>query len=188
MILYIYILLLTLKVKYSWIDKQVLFQNIASFFVSWYNKELSSWNLAKMRHQVDIYLISIWSLYWFDHILMSWSWKIYVKKTPNRLLSYIYSKSFVWLVCIDLLWWHLSLILINWLAFHSVFQFFSMKTTLYVTTKQTITSRTNRKCISAWYNKSYWHLVKLRYQSHIFLMSYWCLYFWPLFDVSNLNY
>jgi hypothetical protein len=70
----------------SQLDKQVLFHKIVSIFVYGYNKEQSSWYLAKMRHQVDVYLISFWSLYLFDLILMSWSWKIDVKMTSNRWL------------------------------------------------------------------------------------------------------
>jgi hypothetical protein len=72
------------------------FPNTVIIFVSWYNKELSSWYLAKMRHQVDVYLISTWSWYLFDLILMSWTWKIIVQKVSNRWLKYIYWKSFVW--------------------------------------------------------------------------------------------
>jgi hypothetical protein len=77
----------------SRLDKQVLVCNIGSIFVSWYNIELSSWYLTKMRHQVDVYLVSIWSLYFFDLILMSWSWKINVKKTSKRwLLIYLFER------------------------------------------------------------------------------------------------
>jgi hypothetical protein len=70
----------------SQLDKQVLFQNIRSIFVSWYNKELSSCYLAILRYQVDVYLISIWCLYLFDLILMSRSWKIKVKKSSKTWL------------------------------------------------------------------------------------------------------
>jgi hypothetical protein len=48
--------------------------NIGSILVSWYN-ELSSWYLAKLRYQVDVYLISISCLYSFDPILISQSLK-----------------------------------------------------------------------------------------------------------------
>jgi hypothetical protein len=63
----------------SRIDKQVLFHNVGSISVPWYNKELYYWYLAKMRYKVDVYLISIWCLYLFNPILMSQSWKIKVK-------------------------------------------------------------------------------------------------------------
>jgi hypothetical protein len=39
--------------------------------------------------------MSIWCLNLFDLILMSWSWKIKVKKSLNRW-QYFYLKSFVW--------------------------------------------------------------------------------------------
>jgi hypothetical protein len=78
------------------LDKQILFHNIGSIFMSWYNKELSSLYTVKLRYQLDVYLISIWCLYLFDFILMSWSWKIKVKKSSNRWLYCIYLKSFVW--------------------------------------------------------------------------------------------
>jgi hypothetical protein len=54
----------------SWLDKQVLLHNIGSILVFWHNKKLSSRYLAKLRYQVDVYLIS---LYLFDLILISWS-------------------------------------------------------------------------------------------------------------------
>jgi hypothetical protein len=47
-------------------DKQVLFHNIGSSFVSWYSKELSSWYLAKRRYQVDVSLMSILIWLYFD--------------------------------------------------------------------------------------------------------------------------
>jgi hypothetical protein len=72
------------EINFTQPDKQVLFNYIGSIFVSWYNKELSSWYLAKLRYQVDVYLISIWCLYLFDLILMSRSWKIKVYKSSNR--------------------------------------------------------------------------------------------------------
>jgi hypothetical protein len=67
-------------------DKQVLLHNIRSILVSWYNKELSSWYLAKLRYQVVVYLISIWCQYLFDPILIPQSWKINVKKSSDRWL------------------------------------------------------------------------------------------------------
>jgi hypothetical protein len=76
------------------LDKQVFLCNKGTILVSWCNKELSSWYLAKFRYQVDAYLITIWYPYLFDFILMSWTWKINVKKSSIRRLKCIYLKSF----------------------------------------------------------------------------------------------
>jgi hypothetical protein len=48
--------------------------------VSWYNKEMSSWYLAKMRHQVDVYLISIWNLC----IFLPLFWCLEVEKLMSK--------------------------------------------------------------------------------------------------------
>jgi hypothetical protein len=61
------------------LDKQVIFRNIGSILVSWYNKEMSSWYLAKLRYQVDVCLISIWGLYF-----LTLFWYLQVEKLRSK--------------------------------------------------------------------------------------------------------
>jgi hypothetical protein len=54
------------------------------------------------------YLISIWCLYLFDLILMSWSWKIMVRRTSVRWLYGSFLDDFVWLGSCSLHLWQIK--------------------------------------------------------------------------------
>jgi hypothetical protein len=67
------------SIAHNPIRQTCTFYNIGSIFVSWYDKKLSSWYLAKLRYQVDVY----WYLF-DEYIYLTLFWCLWVKKLMSK--------------------------------------------------------------------------------------------------------